>query len=108
VVGLNLLILLAMAHFVCDFTLQSDRMALEKVPGKDVTLSWRWWITAHAGTHGLAVGLLTGIPLLGALEWGTHILIDWSKSKFRFSLAADQVLHLACKCLWVLLIAASV
>lgn len=104
-VAFNLLILLAMAHFVCDFTLQSDRMALEKVPGKDETLSWKWWITAHAGTHGLAVALLTGLPSLGALEWGAHILIDWCKPRFRFSLAVDQGLHLMCKCLWIFLIA---
>ena len=46
-----------MAHFVCDFTLQPDRMAVEKVRGMDVTLDWRWWLTAHAATHGLAVSL---------------------------------------------------
>ena len=38
--SLNLLILLVLAHFVCDFVLQSDRMAVEKIPGRDATLHW--------------------------------------------------------------------
>ena len=42
--GFDTLILLGMGEFVCDFPLQADRMAIEKVPGKDVTLNWRWWL----------------------------------------------------------------
>ena len=86
-----------LAHFVCDFTLQSDRMALEKVPGKDLTLNWRWWLGSHAATHGLAVALITGIPLLGLAEVLLHAMIDLAKPRFRFSLALDQLLHLVCK-----------
>ena len=44
-------------------------MAVEKCP-EDVTLNWRWWITAHAATHGFMVSLLTGVPLLGLRRWG--------------------------------------
>ena len=94
------LILLVLAHFVCDFSLQSDRMALEKVPGRDVTLDWRWWLLSHAATHGLLVALITGTPWLGFAELVFHAIIDWSKSRFRFSLACDQVLHVACKFVW--------
>ena len=96
----NVLILLVLAHFVCDFPLQNDRMALEKVPGQDATLDWRWWLLSHAATHGLAVALMTGIPWLGFAELVFHAIIDWSKSRFRFSLACDQVLHIACKFVW--------
>ena len=84
------LILLVLAHFVCDFPLQSDRMALEKVPGRDATLDWRWWLFSHAATHGLAVALMTGLPFLGLAELVFHAIIDWSKSRFRFSLAATS------------------
>ena len=94
------LILLVLAHFVCDFPLQSDRMALEKVPGRDATLDWRWWLFSHAATHGLAVALITGLPFLGLAELVFHAIIDWSKSRFRFSLACDQALHVACKFVW--------
>ena len=104
IAALNLLILLGLAHFVCDFGLQTDRMAREKISGADVTLNWRWWLTGHAATHGLAVAVLTGVPLLGLAETVLHAIIDWCKGRFRFSLKLDQCLHLACKLLWVGLI----
>ena len=102
--SLNLLILLALAHFVCDFVLQSDRMAVEKIPGRDETLHWSWWLGSHASTHGLAVALLTGVPLLGLLETLLHAIIDWLKIRYRFTLSLDQSLHLLCKLIWVLLL----
>ena len=97
----NLLIVLALGHFVADFPLQGDRMAVEKCPGKDVTLNWRWWITAHAATHGFMVSLLTGVPLLGLAEMGAHLLIDYGKIHLRYSLLLDQTLHLICKLVWI-------
>ena len=99
--SLNLLILLLLAHFVCDFVLQSDRMAVEKCPGKDVTLNWRWWLSAHAGTHGLVVSLLTGVPLLGVAEMISHGLIDFGKCRFGYKLIVDQAMHWVCKLIWV-------
>ena len=96
----NLLIVLALGHFVADFPLQGDRMAVEKCPGRDITLNWRWWITAHAATHGFMVSLLTGVPLLGLAEMGTHLLIDYGKTRLRYSLLLDQVMHLICKVVW--------
>lgn len=101
---LDSLILLVLAHFVCDFVLQSDRMAKEKVPGSDLTLSWQWWLAAHASTHGLAVAVISGFPILGVAEMAAHAGIDWLKGRFRFALALDQSMHLACKALWVILI----
>ena len=81
--AIDLLVLLALAHFVCDFGLQTDRMAVEKVAGEDRTLNWRWWLSTHASTHGLAVALLTGVPA-GFGETLLHAIIDWSKGKYRF------------------------
>ena len=102
--SLNLLILLVLAHFVCDFVLQSDRMAVEKIPGRDDTLHWGWWLGSHAAIHGLAVALLTDVPLLGVMETLLHAMIDGLKSRFGFTLALDQSLHLLCKLVWVLLL----
>ncbi|MEB3334316.1 MAG: DUF3307 domain-containing protein [Cyanobacteriota bacterium] len=104
---LSLLSLLCMAHFFCDFGLQSDRMAREKCPGQDQTLHWGWWLTAHAATHGLAVALLSGVPFLGVAETAIHALIDYNKCVGRFTLRTDQLLHLACKALWVSLLSAT-
>jgi hypothetical protein len=98
---LGLLALLLMGHFVADFVLQHDRLAVEKGPGADVTLNWRWWLTSHAACHGLFVALLTGLPSLGMAEWAAHWLIDFAKCRWRLSLALDQALHALCKVLWV-------
>ena len=95
--------LLAMGHFLGDFGLQSDRMAVEKCPGRDPTLPWQWWLTAHAAIHGFLVAVLTGMPLLGLAEWLAHALIDHLKCRGWFGLGPDQGLHLLCKLVWVLL-----
>jgi len=102
----ELLPLLLMAHFLCDFGLQSDRMAREKCPGHDATLPWGWWLTAHGAIHGLAVALLSGVPLLGVAEMAAHAWIDHTKCVGRISLRTDQLLHLLCKGVWVLFLVA--
>lgn len=102
--GLSLLLLLGMAHFLCDFGLQSDRMAREKCPGNDLTLPWGWWLVAHASMHGLAVAVFTGVPLLGLAELVVHAVIDRMKCAGAYGLAVDQTLHMGCKVLWVALL----
>ena len=98
---LDLLILLLLGHFVADYPLQGDKMAVEKCPGKDCTLDWRWWLSAHAGTHGFFVAILTGVPLLGVAEMVLHMLIDLGKCRLGCKLIVDQALHWCCKLLWV-------
>ena len=96
----NLLLLLAMGHFVADFALQGDRMAVEKCPGQGVVLGWGWWLCAHAAIHGFFVAVITGVPLLGLAEWLVHGLIDFGKCRRCYRMGADQFLHLLCKVLW--------
>lgn len=96
-----------MGHFVGDFGLQSDRMAQEKCRGKDHTLPWQWWLTAHAAIHGFLVALITGVAWLGLSEWLLHLLIDYGKCRHRYGLGVDQVLHIGCKALWVALMIAN-
>jgi hypothetical protein len=100
---LDCLLLLVLAHFVCDFTLQGDRMAEQKNPryrGRR-HLPWQYWLLSHAATHGLAVGLLTGVAWLGVLETALHGGIDWVRCRRGISLRTDQVLHMLCKVAWV-------
>ena len=97
----NLLTMLLLGHFVADFPLQGDKMAVEKCPGKDVTLDWRWWLTAHSATHGFFVAIITKTPLLGIVELVFHFLIDYGKCRFKYSLLIDQILHWCCKAVWV-------
>ncbi|MBM5800137.1 MAG: DUF3307 domain-containing protein [Cyanobacteria bacterium K_DeepCast_35m_m2_023] len=98
--GLDLFLLLAMGHFVADFGLQSDRMAVEKRPGKDITLPWQLWLASHAAIHGFVVAVVTGSTLLGLAEWLVHGLVDFVKCRERYSLRIDQTLHLLSKLLW--------
>ncbi|WP_225867333.1 DUF3307 domain-containing protein [Cyanobium sp. NIES-981] len=102
--GLNLALLLAMGHFLADFALQSDRMALEKCPQARGVLPWGWWMAAHGGIHGFLVAVLTGVPLLGLAEWVAHVCIDLGKCRRLYRIGIDQALHLACKLLWVALL----
>ncbi len=105
--GVQLVMLLAMGHFLGDFGLQSDRMAQEKCRGKDHTLPWQWWLMSHAAIHGLVVAVLTGVVWLGVAEWLAHMLIDDGKCRHRYSLGFDQLLHLICKVLWVVVMIAN-
>lgn len=100
----GLFALLAMGHFVADFALQSDRMAVEKCPGKDHTLPWPWWLLAHSGIHAFFVTWLTGVVWLGLAEWVLHALIDYGKCRHRYGMAVDQLLHMVCKMIWVLIL----
>jgi len=98
----NLFLMLAMGHFVADFGLQGDRMAVEKCPGQGVVLGWGWWLVAHAGIHAFFVAWITGVPLLGLAEWLLHGLIDLGKCRRFYGMGIDQGLHLLCKLGWTL------
>lgn len=100
---IDLALLLVMGHFLADFALQNDRMAVEKCPGKGVVLPWGWWLTAHAAIHGLLVALITGLPLLGLAEWLLHGCIDLGKCRDLYRLNVDQTLHLLSKLVWATL-----
>jgi hypothetical protein len=93
------LFLLCAFHFVCDYGLQSEYVALNKAPNSG---NKDWWLIlgAHSMIHAAPVALLTGIWQLGLAEAMLHFFIDRHKSLNRFSHATDQLLHLACKGLW--------
>jgi len=104
--------LLLAGHFVCDFVLQSDAMGAGKsrrraacaTPGPDAPPWWAW-LAAHAFTHGVAVYLITAAWPLGLLESALHAGIDHLKCERRISIGVDQALHLACKGLYLVLLA---
>ena len=86
----NLFLMLAMGHFVADFALQGDRMAVEKCPGQGVVLGWGWWLVAHAGIHGFFVAWITGVPLVGLAEWLLHGLIDLGKCRRSYGMHGSR------------------
>jgi len=97
----DMILLMIFAHFLCDFPLQTDKIAIGKCPGcGQVGVPWGYWMAGHCGTHALAVSLVTGIAWLGVAEFVVHFTIDWFKCKSRINLAIDQSLHILCKILW--------
>lgn len=102
--GFNLFLMLCLAHFVADFGLQSDRMATEKCPGRDVVLGWPWWLVSHAAIHGFFVAWITEVPLLGLAELAIHVVIDYAKCRHLYRISMDQALHLLCKLVWTCLV----
>ncbi len=69
---------LILGHFVADFPLQTDFLALRKSPLNNLpAVPWYYVMSSHAATHAAAVGLLTGgSALLAAVEFVVHWLID--------------------------------
>jgi hypothetical protein len=101
----DLFLLLSFAHCLCDYPLQTDKIAIGKCPGSDqVGVAWPYWLAAHCGTHALAVALLTGNTWIGLGEFVAHGIIDYVKCKRLINLATDQILHLSCKLAWAILV----
>ena len=107
-------------HALMDYSLQGDTMAACKCrrsthPAQQA-VPWYYWLTAHALTHGAAVGLL--------IQWGygnwflavgfavaetlSHWLIDIGKCEKLYNIHVDQALHVLCKVLWWGLLAGEV
>lgn len=103
----ELLFAMLIGHAVADYPLQGDFLARGKNHRNPIT-GIAWWIIlpAHALIHGGAVWAITGSSLLGLLETVAHCLIDWLKCDERTSFITDQVLHVICKVMWVVIILA--
>lgn len=103
----EILILLIAAHFICDFLFQTNDIAIGKDPTRDryhLNIPWGYWMTTHALTHGVAVFLITQNIHLLILETVVHGYIDYFKCKKIYYIHTDQLLHIACKVLWVFLL----
>ncbi len=108
---------LVVAHFLCDYPLQGNYLAMAKNrhvyehDGKVYSVSkfsgadrkwkeWFWALSGHAIIHGGAVALITGIWWLGVLEALAHWFIDDFKCAGLLSYDNDQILHIVCKVVW--------
>ena len=60
---LNNLIPLILGHFVADFAIQTDTVALNKCPKNKSRISWAWWMTGHVSIHGLIAVSYTHLTL---------------------------------------------
>jgi hypothetical protein len=100
---------LVVGHFVMDFPLQGNAVALQKSPrpgardeGLAKAVPWPYWMTAHALMHGGTVMLVTGSCALGLLETAAHWVTDVAKCMGKIGIHADQAVHIACKLAWCL------
>ena len=113
---IELLFFMLVGHALADFSLQTDVMAKGKnrnrkpdpgvvPPGQKYMPCWHYWLTSHTLIHGGAVALITGVWWLGALETVAHWVIDFAKCDNMIGVHQDQALHVACKLLWLLILA---
>ena len=100
-----MLLALLGAHGFFDYGGQGDFQARAKnvsapIPG----VPWYQALTAHAFTHGAAVGLITGSFGLGLAETVAHWATDYAKCRGWIGFNTDQLVHIACKVAWVAIV----
>lgn len=96
----------AISHALADFPLQGDYLARVKQRSKASSISeWLIALTAHSLIHAGGVWLVTGSVTLAVIELLLHWLIDLGKGEGYYGYVADQVLHLACKVVYVIVLA---
>lgn len=101
----TLLFLLLAAHALGDFAFQSRFLAMAK--DRHSEIGREYWVVAlpaHALIHGVLVLAITGSTGLGLAETALHGVIDACKSERWITFRTDQVLHVLCKVLWLLLV----
>lgn len=93
-------------HALADFPLQGDYIAKQKCRKQADNLSvWIVALSAHSVIHAGGVWLVSGSLAFALAELVLHALIDVCKGEGKFGLIADQLLHLACKVVYVVLLA---
>lgn len=96
---------LIIGHFLCDFPLQGDFLSKAKNHHNPIEgVPPLWAMSAHCAIQAGMVWYLTGFWLLGSLEFVWHMLIDYRKCSGEISFNTDQILHIACKVFYVLVL----
>lgn len=96
-------------HAVADYPLQGDWLSNAKNPTKILVAGETIWplaLASHAIIHAAAVMLATGSPWLAGAEFFAHFAIDLGKCRGWLSYNADQMLHIACKVVWSVILGA--
>ena len=92
-------------HALADFPLQGDYIAKQKARRHaDNNSVWIVALTAHCIIHAGGVWLVSGSLALGCVEFVLHALIDIGKGEEKFGLVADQLMHVACKLTYALVL----
>jgi len=101
---IELLALLLFAHFLFDYPLQGDWLSRAKNRFDPIQhVPWYQAMAAHTAMHGMAVWLITGIPLLGLAEMAIHWITDDLKLRGELTFNQDQAIHIVCKVVWAVI-----
>jgi hypothetical protein len=105
-------------HSVADYPLQGEFLALGKnhrnspewrhLKPESMRGLWLHCLTAHSLIHAGVVWAISGVFSLGVMEFILHWVIDYIKSAGLTNLHHDQLLHVACKVAYVILLQTSV
>ena len=101
---IELFALLLFAHFLFDYPLQGDWLARAKNRSDPIPhVPWYQAMFAHTAMHGMAVWIITGIPLLGLAEMTIHWITDDLKLQGELTFNQDQAIHIVCKAVWAVI-----
>jgi hypothetical protein len=113
-VAATLFFVLLIGHVVADYPLQGKFLSLAKnrhanlseLFGSDTPPRGLWLhaLTAHSLIHAGTVWLVTGSMVLGLVELVLHWLIDFARCEKWMNFTTDQLLHIACKAVYVALV----
>lgn len=105
---LHMFFLLMFGHALADYPLQGDFLAKAKDPFSPfVGVPWWQAMGAHAMIHAGFVLIITGSVWLALGEFCAHFWIDFGKCAKAIDFNTDQLMHVMCKIIWVLLLGAS-
>ena len=101
---IELFALLLFAHLLFDYPLQGDWLARAKNRHDPIPhVPWYQAMFAHTAMHGMAVWIITGIPLLGLAEIAIHWITDDLKLRGELTFNQDQAIHIVCKAVWAVI-----
>lgn len=103
----QLMFLMAAAHAYADFALQDPWHSSVKYPGNVHGYPWHVALMCHGLIHGGLVALITGYWWIGAMEAVAHAAIDYGKSRGWYGSTSDQLAHIGCKIIWIIVAIAS-
>lgn len=102
---ITLFLTLALCHFLADYSLQTEYMAISKNRWREgASKDWFWPLFAHSSVHGLAVFAITHSMIFAVVEVILHFIIDDRRCKNDYSYTTDQILHLSCKFVYALIL----
>jgi hypothetical protein len=109
-VAAQLFFALVIGHSVADFPLQGEFLAIGKnrrilMRLKDPTRPPEMWVfcmAAHCLVHAGSVWLISGSVVWGVVELVLHWGLDVAKCNGRTNFAFDQMAHVACKAVSVI------